>query len=129
MANNTPAKDAIIPRVVHPRMTVILISDILCGIMKQGLFPRRYLDKVSALTVAISTGNKREEENLLTSSSSTKIVPAIGALNVAAIAEPAPAAISLFLLWTRQFQLLVEHLDLHVRAITLCRFRRPLRRT
>ena len=47
-----------------------------------------------AVTVATNTGNNNEDENLFVNSSKTKTVPAIGALKVAPIAEPAPDAIN-----------------------------------
>ena len=65
--------------------------------MNDGFIPKKYRAIDAAVTVAINTGNRSAGENLFTNSSRTNSVPAIGALNVAAIPAPAPEAISLSL--------------------------------
>ena len=58
--------------------------------MNDGFIPKKYRAIDAAVTVAINTGNRSAGENLFTNSSRTNSVPAIGALNVAAIPNSNP---------------------------------------
>ena len=93
--NKTPKNPDINPSKMQTTTTEGLMLTAGIEMLNAGFAPRKYLAILADVTVATSVGKSIDGVNLWINSSSTKSVPAIGALKVAPIAAPAPDAINL----------------------------------